>query len=348
MEFGDRAAGLLRAGHLLRRDLFRKADSNAPATQIPLCQTDFAFLELPTGRFPNPMLLVTFHGGSTAGSINNAFAFYDTSSGALLTATALAVPKHRTLSELRAMVLKNGNLYVANGAKSTSTVLCYAVPSSGADFQFLATVIGPKLSGKGHFETAIAHPFGIDFNGADICYVSNQDTNVVAEVSLTDGAGGHARERMPVWHTSIDFFREPPAVFLDGTYKLHRAEWRSARDVKITATAVPLTDGGLGVSFDAGKVKNSVRDVCVANGILFVCDEPDSLINLYSLADGTFLGSSNKLSSPPTHFEVWNGGLYASAGSSALLGTNSRDGERRTCRRTAGALAGRDHSARRK
>src|SRR5450432_2923737 len=112
------------------------------------------------------MLLITFHGGTTPGSINNVFA-YDTSTGALLTATALAVPTGSSLSELRSMVLANGNLYVANGAKSISTVLCYAVPASGSSFQFISTVIGPKLSNKGNFETSIAHPFGIDFNGAN-------------------------------------------------------------------------------------------------------------------------------------------------------------------------------------
>ena len=64
----------------------------------------------------------------------------------------------------------------------------------------------------------------------------------------------------------------------------------------------------------SGKVQNSVRDVAVANGILFVCNEPDSLVNLYSLADGTFLGSSNPLDDKPTHLEIQNGGLYVSAG----------------------------------
>src|SRR5438105_1303824 len=77
------------------------------------------------------MLLVSFHGGSSG--INNVYA-YSTPDGALVTQEALAQPSSGTLSELRAMVLANGLLYVANGAKSSSTVLAYTVPSSGPLF----------------------------------------------------------------------------------------------------------------------------------------------------------------------------------------------------------------------
>jgi len=63
-----------------------------------------------------------------------------------------------------------------------------------------------------------------------------------------------------------------------------------------------------------------VRDVAVANGVLLVCDEPDSVVNLYSLADGTFLGSSNQLASSPTHLEILNAGIYVSAGSRLYWG----------------------------
>src|SRR5262245_54510278 len=130
------------------------------------------------------MLLVTFHGGDSPG-INNVFA-YDTTTGLLLNAAALSVPSKVALSELRSMESANGQLYVANGAKATSTVLCFGLPAAGlSSFSYISTVIGPKLSKKGHFETCISHPFGIAFDGASACYVSNQDTNVVAEVVLT-------------------------------------------------------------------------------------------------------------------------------------------------------------------
>ncbi|HEV3198564.1 MAG TPA: hypothetical protein VGZ73_11665 [Bryobacteraceae bacterium] len=259
------------------------------------------------------MLLVTFHGGASAG-INNVFA-YDTTTGALLNATALAVP-NGGLSELRSMVLANGNLYVANGAKSISTVLCYQVPSSGSAFTLLSTVIGPTVSKKGNFENSIAHPFGIAFNGTDTCYVSNQDTNVVAQVNLSsNGQAGTLGQGCQSAYLNKLF--PSPSVFLDGTYVA--SQIGALHGVDVSATPVPLVNGGLNATgvMDKGllKVQNSVRDVAVANGILFVCDEPDSLVNLYSLADGTFLGSSNKLSDKPTHLEIQNGGLYVSAGS---------------------------------
>jgi hypothetical protein len=60
------------------------------------------------------MLLVTFHGGSKG--INNIYAY--NSDGTVASKAALEQPKQGTLSELRAMVLANGLLYVANDAKS--------------------------------------------------------------------------------------------------------------------------------------------------------------------------------------------------------------------------------------
>jgi hypothetical protein len=57
-----------------------------------------------------------------------------------------------------------------------------------------------------------------------------------------------------------------------------------------------------------------VRDVAISNGILFVCDEPDAVVNMYALDDGTFIGSSNALTGKPTHAAIQNGGLYVSAG----------------------------------
>jgi hypothetical protein len=88
----------------------------------------------------------------------------------------------------------------------------------------------------------------------------------------------------------------------------------SLPDVNVLTTAVDHVHGGLGVSFDSsGKVQNSVRDVAIANGILFVCDEPEKVVDLYALADGRYLGSSNALSTSPTHLATNNGGLYVSA-----------------------------------
>jgi hypothetical protein len=253
------------------------------------------------------MLLVTFHGGSKG--INNIYAYHP--DGSVANEAALRAPKKGTLSELRAMVLSNGQLYVANGAKSQSTVLAYAVPTSGTSFTYASTLIGPTLSKKGHFETSIAHPFGIVFEDATTCYISNQDTNVVSQVRVSGGLGQGCQsaylERL-----------FPNGTFLDGTYVASQVG--TLPDVNVVTTAVDHVHGGLGVSFDSGKVKNSVRDVAIANGILFVCDEPNKVVNLYSLTDGSYLTSSNQLIESPTHLAINNGGLYVSAGSALYWG----------------------------
>jgi hypothetical protein len=105
----------------------------------------------------------------------------------------------------------------------------------------------------------------------------------------------------------------PTGSFLAGTYVASQVGVLA--DVEIQTTVVDHAHGGLAASLDDGKVENSVRDVAIANGILLVCDEPDQAVNLYSLADGSYLGSSNALAEAPTHFAVNNGGLYVSAGS---------------------------------
>src|SRR5437016_3243606 len=99
------------------------------------------------------MLLVSFHGGTASKSINNVNAYED--SGNLLTATALqGGPK---LDELRAMVVANGLLYLANGSKSSSSVLCYQQQGNAASFTYRSTIIASQLD-NGKFGTSIAHP----------------------------------------------------------------------------------------------------------------------------------------------------------------------------------------------
>jgi hypothetical protein len=80
------------------------------------------------------------------------------------------------------------------------------------------------------------------------------------------------------------------------------------------------------VSLKSGKVQNSVRDVATANGILFVCDEPDGVVRMYALpgqtlpsgplAAGTYLGASRTLGDEPTHLAIQGNVLYVLAGAS--------------------------------
>jgi hypothetical protein len=255
------------------------------------------------------MLLVTFHGGGSPG-INNIYG-YGAPTGPNPQTAALVVP-NTGLSELRAMVMANGLLYVANGAKSQSTVLAYSVPStppsSGPWFTNPSVLIGPTIGKKG-FETSIAHPFGIAWENATTCFISNQDTNVVSQVTVTNGTGSLGSGCQSAYLKK----EYKGGTFLDGTYAA--SEVGKIHDVALVATDVDRKHGGLAAKLDSkDKVENSVRDVAVANGILFVCNEPKQVINLYSLKDGSFLGASNQLSNSPTHLSTYNGGLYVSAG----------------------------------
>jgi hypothetical protein len=155
------------------------------------------------------------------------------------------------------------------------------------------------------------------FNGTGLCYVSNQDTNVVAQVNLSNGGqDGSLGTGCQSAYLTKHF--PPPAEFLDGTYVA--SQKGHLHNVTIVAPDVPAKRRGLGVTFDSSKVQNSVRDVAITSGFLFVCDEPDSVINMYSLADGAFIGSSNMLTGKPTYLAIQNGGLYVSAGSQLYWG----------------------------
>lgn len=262
------------------------------------------------------MLLVTFHGGASPG-INNVYA-YDTDSNTLLSDAALRNIDASKLSELRALVSYNGYLYVANGAKSISNVLTFEhqATEKPQHFAYVADFVDATVS-KGDFETAIAHPYSIAFDGAGFAYVSNQDTNVVAQVVV--GANFQTGTLNPGCQSAYlisqekNIFPGGTCVFVPGTFV---ASQRGALDgVGITATNVPAQYGGLAVSPASGKVQNSVRDVVVANGMLFVCDEPQQVIRIYAVTNGNYLGASAALPDKPTHLTVQNGGLYVSAGS---------------------------------
>src|SRR5215813_2488196 len=108
------------------------------------------------------MLLVTFHGGS--GGITNVFAYAD--NGQLNTGTAL-LKATLTDAELRGLVHANSFLYVVNGAKKTSNILCFNPPAAGAtlyQFTYQCDFIDASFSKKHHFENSIAHPYAMAFD----------------------------------------------------------------------------------------------------------------------------------------------------------------------------------------
>ena len=258
------------------------------------------------------MLLVTFHGGSTG--ITNVYA-YDTTTGALKTSTALQNAP-LTKAELRGMTYANSYLYVVNGGKDASNVMCFQPGGAGAtawNFDYVGEFLAPSLSKHGHFENAIGHPYAVQFSSPETCYVSNQDTNVVAQAQVASDFKTATIEK-GCQSQYLDNLTKEVCVYLDGTFAA--SQIGALPDVKIAATDVPGQNGGLSVSpsTDIKKVENSVRDLAIFGSVLFVCDEPEKVIRLYSLPDGNYLGASSPLPKSPTHLAIYSNGLYVSAG----------------------------------
>jgi hypothetical protein len=272
------------------------------------------------------MLLVTFHGGSNG--ISNIYA-YDTTSGSLLTKTALDKTPPGD-AELRGMTLANNYLYVVDGNKSASNVLCYLRSNSSVgSFKYVSEFLSPSLSKKGKFKNSIGHPYAIVFDGASNCYVSNQDTNVVAKAQVGSNSQSATIQQgcqSNYLNGITNFCPTGGCVYLDGTFVASQVG--SLPDVDVVATNVPPQYGSLDVTFSGGagepvtaesskdktKVQNSVRDVAIWSGTLLVCDEPAKMIRLYSLNEGTYLGAT-AVPDKPTHLAVTSKGLFVSAGS---------------------------------
>src|ERR1700691_1710825 len=108
-----------------------------------------------------------------------------------------------------------------------------------------------------------------------------------------------------------------PDAFLDGTFVASRNGALAGLPV---STNVSKANGGLGVKGVEGSGPplvpvNSVRDVAISSGILFVCDEVDSQVNMYDLNGGAPL-APGAVPGSPTQLAISNGGLWVSAGQS--------------------------------
>ncbi len=250
------------------------------------------------------MLFVTFHGGSSKDSINQVYA-YSTGSGPQKDPSSKSVLNMLyldQLSELRGMVLANGCLYVANGSKKTSNILCFQ--GSGSTYDLVSTFVCGNLN-------SVNHPFSLVFDGAGHCFVSNQDTNVVAIFNV--GATGETATPGPVasYLTGLGL----TGTFLDATFVASKVG--TLPNVPPTPT---LEDGqgGLDVTTTGTgkdeKVSHSVRDLALANGILFVADEPGGCVRMYDPSTGEYHGKSTGALKSPTHLLIQGTTMYVTAG----------------------------------
>jgi hypothetical protein len=293
------------------------------------------------------MLLVTFHGGTTtsratkSGPVNNVWAYDETNPTSPPTQNILN-PGSETLQELRGLTLANGYIYVVNGSKDTSNVLCFS-PVTGESLQYSFESVFVASS------SAIKHPFSCTYSSpsgsSQLWYVSDQDSNIVAVLSSSSpytsasAANCSSSQYLTALQTALANAESPiaGAGYLPGTF-IPTAQvaaeippqivvapgWgglsctlTSSEDDESESESKKDKDHGKG-SKSKQKVQNSVRDVIIANRVLYVADEAGNAVRMYDAGTGVPLGSTAIPS--PIHFAVRNGNLYVGSGDSVYSG----------------------------
>ncbi len=255
------------------------------------------------------MFFVTFHQ-----TISNVYAYDD--DGNLLNPNNPNVLDEDG-DELRGIYLESGTgyLYVVDGGKKESKVYCYQ--GSETSYKKLSNFITPTDA------NSIDHPFALAFDGQGNCYVSNQNTNVVAAFLVASNGQSASAGAVASYLTAL----YPSGTFLQATLVASsKSDLPKATQTK-NVQKVAKELGGLSVEIDtkSNKVQNSVRDVALYDltdnndtvPLLFVADEPAGLVRLYDPHTGQLLRSSNPLNSP-VHLLINNGTIYVGAGDQVL------------------------------
>src|SRR5262252_66724 len=241
------------------------------------------------------MLLVTLHGGKPEDNPhkNNVHA-YD-KDGKLLSPAVLENADGLLLDELRGIRVAGKYLYVVNANKLQNSVLCYE--GAGTHYRFVGWFASR------HTCNAILHPFDLAFDGADYCFLSSQDTNVVTRFIISD----EGRSSRPA----------PKAEALPANGKFLPGTFVASNDGKLSdPTTTPVaTPAGLEYS-GADVKKHSVRGIAWANGRLYVADQPAGTIKMYDNT-GKYLGQSNQVETP-VHVLAYHGNLYVSGGDQVM------------------------------
>jgi len=285
------------------------------------------------------MLLVTFHGGKVTiknpSPVNNVWAYDEANPSSPATQNILSAGS-QTLEELRALTLANGFLYVVNGSKDNSNVLCFTPGTSVAlQYSFKSVFIAGS--------SAISHPFSFTWTSASsssqLWYVSNQDSNMVAVLNssspytLASTEKGNASPYLLALQAALAEVKSPIAGnnYLAGTFVPTAVVVAEIPSQIVVApdwgglSCTLSTDDGLDNVADGQhgkpkppKVQNSVRDVIVASGVLYVADEAGNAVRMYDLGTGVPLGLT--VIPSPIHLAVQGGTLYVGSGDSVYSG----------------------------
>lgn len=238
------------------------------------------------------MLYVSFHDNEQGK--HNVAAYGD--AGELIIATVLIGPLPPEEAELRGLsFVPSGpeSMWVLNGASKNSEIVSFARLGVPWPYKFSGQVIAydPDPSSL----SPLWHPFDLSFaeqGGKLYCYVSNQDTNVVARLELDP-------ETMS-WQLAPIAPALPPSnlAYLRGTFVAS-----SCGELPNVVKTPPVAEskGGLGVVIEGSgkdrKVTHSVRGVLWVNGALYVADEAGCEIKVYR-ADGSFYEPGTKIEMP--------------------------------------------------
>jgi hypothetical protein len=275
------------------------------------------------------MLLVTFHE-----TIANIYGYNETQPGSAPTENLIESPAQ--LSELRGMLLANGFLYVVNGGKSVSNVLCCAPDTSKQNYYTQQSVFIPD-------STTVNHPFALAFQSSgsgkpQTWYVSDQDSNVVAVYTSQSPYSSTAASSSPYLSALLTALQNANSSLASPGFLAASFIPTASVGAEIPAqTTVAPPWGGLTPVIDSSdsaedeqdkssdkkskksKVQNSVRGLALSNSVLYVADEGGNAVRMYDAATGVPLGSTTI--SGPVHLLVRNGNLYVNSGDSIYCGT---------------------------
>ena len=163
---------------------------------------------------------------------------------------------------------------------------------------------------------SVYHPFALSFDeNLLVCYISNQDTNVVVRVAGPASRSPTPGQPLPVNPALLRLFKDP--TFLPGTFVASQVPLTPGLTGCPTPPSVTSAQGGLGASVSGKEVtpSNSVRGLDLIGSTLYVADEVDHRIRTYDTGSGKYLGKvkdPQRLVNSPTHVLAYGTKLYVS------------------------------------
>ncbi len=231
-------------------------------------------------------LAISFHGGSTATSINN---ILSTVAGGL---TPVLVPNSQgvlpALSELRAFLpYANGTLFAVNAYKDFSNILTFT-PQGGL-YTFASIFAAGNSDG-------LAHPFDIALGGDGHIYVSNQDVLPSATSSAITYYEG----------PTMDHPGKYKGIFIDGFFTL-RGIATDGKDWFVADEGDSKTPGSVAIYDSSGKLKSStpinkpVHLLYDGSQYLYISSEQDNAVYRWDLKNPPVQFVSSTAQAPIDH-----------------------------------------------